>query len=325
MKILLTGATGLLGNNVARALLTAKQHELRLLVRRRDDKSLAGLDAELALGDVRDRQAVERAAEGCQAIIHSAAGVHLGWKKLEEHRGINVEGTRHIVEAAQKNNARLMYVSTVDTLGLGSPSAPADEESPKEGKILCTYVRTKREAEAVVQEAMPLGLDAVVIHPGFMLGPWDWKPSSGRMLLAVARSFTPAAPHGGCSACDVRDVADGVIAALEKAPRGRHYILAGHNIPYYDLWKKMAALTDGRPPFMRDGPLIRLIAGAIGDLYANVTGHEGDVNSATIKMGRQYHYYTSARAEQELGYRIRPLDESILAAWEWFQEYGYVT
>lgn len=323
MRILVTGATGLLGNNLVRSLLATQRHAVRLLVRNRQDKALAGLDVELFDGDVRNREQVLCAAHGCDAIIHSAAGVQLGWTKLDEHRSINVTGTANMVEAARANNARLVHISTVDTLGLGSPSAPADENSPKEGKVLCTYVRTKREAEAVVEEAIRDGVDAVIVHPGFMLGPWDWKPSSGRMLLAVAKTFTPAAPTGGCSACDVRDVAAGVIAALERGERGAHYILAGHNVSYMDLWKQMAAVSGGKPPFLPVGPLLRVLGSTFGDLWTKISGREGDVNSATVKMGSQWHYYSSAKAEGALGYRVRPLETSLRDAWQWFKEHGY--
>ena len=160
-----------------------------------------------------------------------------------------------------------------------------------------------------------------MIHPGFMLGPWDWKPSSGRMLLAVAQQFTPLAPTGGGSACDVRDVAAAVIAALTQAPRGRHYILAGHNIPYFDLWKQMAQVSGGKPPIMRAGPLMRIIGGQFGDLRTRLSGREGDVNTAGVSMSSQWHYYSSQRAEQELGYRVRPLEETLREAWEWLREH----
>lgn len=323
MNILVTGATGLLGNNIVRTLLDQGQHAVRVLVRKRDDKSLTGLNVEVASGDVRDAEAVLQAAAGCQAIIHSAAAVQLGWTKLDEHRQINVAGTRNVLAAAKQNNARLVHISTVDTLGLGAPDAPACEDSPKDGKILCTYVRTKREAEAVVEEAIRDGVDAVIVHPGFMLGPWDWKPSSGRMLLEVAQRFTPLAPTGGCSACDVRDVAAGVVAALERGERGGHYILAGHNVSYFDLWKQMAATSGGKGPVMRAGPLMRVIGGRFGDLMTRLTGREGDINTAGVAMSSQWHYYSSARAEQQLGYRVRPLEDSLRDAWSWFREYGY--
>jgi dihydroflavonol-4-reductase len=143
------------------------------------------------------------------------------------------------------------------------------------------------------------------------------------MLLAVARQFTPIAPTGGCSACDVRDVAEGVLAALEQAPRGRHYILAGHNVSYFDLWKQMAEVSGGQPPRMRAGPLMRVIGGQFGDLRRRLTGHEGDVNTAAVAMSSQWHYYNSDRARRELNFRIRPLDETLRDAWNWLAERGY--
>jgi dihydroflavonol-4-reductase len=322
MKILLTGASGLLGNNILRALLGSGAHSVRVLVRNSSDKSLAGLEVESIAGDVRDAEAVMQAAAGCEAIIHSAGVVQLGWTKLAEHREINVAGTQHVLNAAQANSARLVHISTVDTLGVGTRDTPQTEESPRDNKVPCTYVVTKTEAEKLVDEAAATEtVDAVVIHPGFMLGPWDWKPSSGRMLLAVAREFTPFAPTGGGSACDVRDVAAAVIAALTQAPRGRHYILAGHNIPYFDLWKQMAQVSGGKPPIMRAGPLMRIIGGQFGDLRTRLTGREGDVNTAGVAMSSQWHYYSSQRAEQELGYRVRPLEETLRAAWEWLREH----
>jgi dihydroflavonol-4-reductase len=322
MKLLLTGATGLVGNNVLRALLAHGRHEVRVLARNASDKSLAGLDVEIAPGDVRDAPAVLQAAAGCDAIIHSAGVVQLGWSKLAEHRAINVDGTRHMLAAAQANSARLVHISTVDTLGVSGQEVPQTEESPRANKVPCTYVVTKSEAEALVDKAAAV-VDAVVIHPGFMLGPWDWKPSSGRMLVTVVEQFTPFAPIGGGSVCDVRDVAEGIIAATERAPRGRHYILAGHNIPYFDLWKQMAAVSGGRPPIMRAGPLMRVIGGQFGDLRRRLTGREGDVNTAGVALSSQWHYYSSERAAQELGYQVRPLEASLRDAWQWLVEYGY--
>ena len=321
MNILVTGATGLLGNNIVRALLESGQHRVRVLARNGSDRSLVGLACEVIPGDVRDRDAVAAACRGCTAVIHSAAVVQLGWTKLAEHRQINVVGTENVLAAARDVGARVVHISTVDTLGVGSQTQPLDEDSPREGKVASTYVVTKSEAELVVEAAIAQGLHAVIVHPGFMLGPWDWKPSSGRMLLAVARSKAPFAPIGGGSVCDVRDVAQGTIAALEHGPTGRHYILAGHNLPYFDLWKHMAQITGGRPPLMRAGPLMRIIGSKFGDWRTRLTGHEGDVNSAAVAMSSQWHYYSSQRAQQELGYQIRPLADTLRDAWAWLKDH----
>jgi dihydroflavonol-4-reductase len=144
------------------------------------------------------------------------------------------------------------------------------------------------------------------------------------MLIEVAQRFTPVAPAGGISVCDVRDVAQAIVAALTLAPRGRTFILAGHNLSYLDLWRRIADIAGGSRPLCRSGPLLGLVAGHGGDLWGRITGREPDVNSAGVKLSDQYHYFSSARAERELGYQIRPLEESLRDAWHWFQEHGYV-
>jgi dihydroflavonol-4-reductase len=167
-------------------------------------------------------------------------------------------------------------------------------------------------------------LDAVIVNPGFMLGPWDWKPSSGRMLLEVATRFTPLAPTGGLTSCDVRDVVDGLLAACEKAPTGRQYILAGENLTYQQIWNLFAEVSGGSKPWFRAGPLLRFLGGHGGDLWGRLTGREPDLNSAGVRVTCQFHYYSSARAAAELGYHPRPFRQSVVDAWAWFIEHGYV-
>ena len=217
----------------------------------------------------------------------------------------------------------MVHVSSVDALGLGSEDEPANEDSPIVGKIPCGYVITKREAEVALEEYIKRGLEAPIVNPGFMLGPWDWKPSSGRMLLAVGKTFTPLVPNGGVSACDVRDVCDGILLALDKGESGRRYILAGENLSLFHFWKRMARISGGGAPYARGGKMLPWVAGCMGDLWAKVTGKEGDVNSASVRCANQFHYYSSTRAKQELGYKNRPLDETIADAWQWFQDHGY--
>lgn len=322
---LVTGATGLVGNNVVR-MLCARGQSVRVLVREASNRRpLDGLDLDIAIGDVRDVDSIKRAMTDVSQVIHCAARVHIGWTDLELQRAVNVDGTRNVALAALRANAKMVQVSTVDALGVGSPDVPADEDSPREGKLLCTYVVTKREAEQVFLEEVSRGLHGVIVNPGFMLGPWDWKPSSGRMLLEVAGRFTPLAPTGGCSACDVRDVAAGILAALDRGASGRNYILAGENITYMELWRKIARITGGVPPIRRIAPWTRFVIGRGGDLIGKLTGREPDVNSATVRMSCRYHYYSIERAQTELGYVVRPLEETISDAWNWFQAEGYTS
>lgn len=320
---LVTGATGLVGNNMVRQLLSEGQ-PVRVMVRQESDvRPLAGLEVERVYGDVREPRQVRAACQGARVVVHAAARVHFGWSDLATTRAINVGGTRHVAQASRSQGARMIHVSSVDALAVGSPTQPANEEKPAQGKVDCPYVVTKREAEQAVLAETKKGLDAVIVNPGFMLGPWDWKPSSGRMLLEVAKRFTPLAPSGGLSVCDVRDVVRAIGAAVERGRSGRRYILAGTNLRYYDLWCLMADVAGARRPVGRLGPVLAWLAGTTGDVITRITGHEPDVNSAGIRSASLYHYYSSARAEIELSYQMRPVRESVETAWQWFREHGY--
>lgn len=324
MTTLVTGATGLVGNNVVRRLLAAGQR-VRVLVRSSaSPRPLADLEGlEITLGDVRDPRSVREALRGADRVVHAAAHVHIGWSGLDAAREINVEGTRHVAQAALEAGTRLVHVSSIDALGLSENGAPADEEAPPIGGVPCPYVVTKREAEQVVLELVEQGLSASIVNPGFMIGPYDWKPSSGRMLLSVARGWGLFAPLGMNCFCDVRDVAAGITAALEHGQPGRRYILGGQSLSYFQAWRIFAEVTGATPPVFPIGPLVRRCAGGVGDLVARLTGREGDVNSASTALAAQKRRFTSARAEGELGYQARPLRESAIDAWTWFRQHGY--
>jgi len=324
MVTLVTGATGLLGNNVLRTLLDAGT-EVRVLARENSDaRPFAGLKVQVARGDMRDRDAVARAVEGVSCVIHAAGYVHIGWRGMAQAREINVEGTRSLAEAARATGAKFVHVSSLDALGTSAPGRPNDEETPQVGGVPCPYVLTKREGEQVILNLVAEGLDARIVSPGYMIGPYDWKPSSGRMLLQVARGWGLFAPLGANCYCDVRDVASGIITAAERGSPGRRYILAGPSLSYFQAWRIFAAATGGTPPVFPAGPIVRVAAGLVGDMVTRLTGHEPDVNSAATAIAAQRRNFTSARAERELGYRPRPLLQSATDAWHWFRQNGYV-
>lgn len=321
---LVTGATGLLGNNLVRQLL-AQGKRVRVLARETSSRRpLAGLDVERVIGDVTQAESVRAAMRDVRCVIHAAADTHIGWRDLERQRLINVQGTLNTAAAAREFGARLVHVSSVDALAAAAtPQQLVDESTPDACKLPCTYVVTKRQAEQEVRRQIELGLDAVIVNPGFMLGPWDWKPSSGRMLLSLSKGWTPAAPVGGMSGCDARDVAQATIAAAERAPTGRNFILAGENLSYLSAWR-LFAREAGRPvPLFRMGPLVRYAIGYGGDLWARVSGQERDINSAMLRMSGMYHYYSSDLARRELGYASRPFTETVRDAWQWLREYHY--
>jgi len=322
--VLVTGATGLLGNNVVRQLLD-RGHRVRVLVRESSDpRPLAGLDVEIVRGDIRDADNVRDACKHTRCVIHSAAYVQLGRSRLDLHRAVNVQGSGHVAEAARMAGVRMIHVSSVDALAMGSVREPADEDTPLADPVRCAYAITKREAEQVVLQAVKRGLDGVIVNPGFMLGPWDWKPSSGRMLLEIATGRALFAPRGWFSACDARDVAAGILAAMQQAQTGRRYIMAGESITYLKAWRLFAEVSKARRPWVSVGPVALWFAGMAGDLRTLLTGREPYVNSGAIALARKPKCYSSQRAEMELGYRTRPFRTSVQDAWSWFQENGFV-
>lgn len=324
MPSLVTGATGLLGNNLVRQLL-AEGETVRVLARGGPDRpALRGLDIDFREGDIRDPDAVSAAAAGADAILHCAGFVKIGWREQEMHEAINVQGTAHVAAAAHAEKIRLVHVSTVNALGLSTADQPADEEDYDPDIPPVPYVTSKRAGDERVLRRFDEGLDAVIVHPAFMLGPWDWKPSSGEMLVQLARRFSPVAPTGSFSLCDARDVADGVLRALRRGQSGRRYVLAGHNMTYREAWSRMAEACGRRPPWWPIGPLLRVAGGWGGDLIAKATGREPVINSAAIALGRLHHQFSSARAERELGYSIRPTEETIRDALQWFREHDMI-
>ena len=324
MQVLVTGGTGFVGNNVVRMLLD-HGHEVRVLVRDANPQPCFDcLDVELIEGDICDFESIVFACEGVDAVIHSAAMVHIGWSQLDRQREVNVGGTMNLAKAALSNDIRMVYVSSVDALGIGSEEHPADEDSPRIGKIPCSYVVSKSEAEQELRNFIDDGLDAVIVNPGFMLGPNDWKPSSGRMLLEVAEKNPPIAPSGGMTICHIGDVASGIVAALEKGVAGRNYILGGTRMSYLDAWSVIADAAGNKPPKRKMCIVITTIAGCIGDIISKLSRRESDINSAAIKMGSLFHYYDCSRAIEELDYTITDPRQTVEDAWEWFNENGYV-
>ncbi len=320
---LVTGATGLLGNNIVRLLLD-RGERMRVLMRRdSSQRPITGLDVELALGDVRDEAAVRQACQGVTAVIHCAAYVRIGWTHREVYEQINVGGTRRVAEACLRIGARMVHASSTDVFGGCSLERATDESTPFGNGPLVPYVETKRQAEDVVTVLMRQGLDAVIVNPAFMLGPWDWKPSSGKLLIAVSRGTALLAPRGWLSFCDARDVAAGILAARDRGTAGRRYILAGRTLEWIDLFRLIADVCGVQKPLARGGAFTLNLGGWGGDIYGRLTGTEPDVNSASVAMALLPKNYSSARAITELDYDNRPADETVRDAWNWFHANGY--
>ena len=324
MRILVTGATGFVGNNLIR-LLTQQNFDVIATARPTSNmKSLKGLNVQVKHGDLTDDAFLNDLVKNVDTIVHSAALIQIGWSKLDQSLAVNVNSTRALATAAMQNDVKFIHVSTVDTLAKATRKAPCKEDDREPTKPQCSYVVSKTRGERAILELVDQGLNAVIVHPGFMVGPWDWAPSSGEMMLAIANNWVPFSPGGGCSVVDVRDVADGIINAINRGKRGQRYILGGENMTYLQLWRMMAKTVGKKGPLTSMGwPAARTI-GFFGDVFTRLWGKEGQVNSAALQMGQIYHYYDSRKAIDELGYKISDVASALQDAWAWFKEYGYV-
>ncbi len=320
--IFVTGGTGLLGNCIVRELLN-RRLPVRVLCRDGTSRTaFDGLDVEIVTGDLSSTEVLNKSIAGCSAVIHCAALIHLGWHKLAQSRQANVVGTQTIVDACLQHSARLVYISTVDTLpaarGLSEPIGERGINGIP--NVNCSYVVSKKEAEQVVRTAIEQsGLDAVVMHPGFMLGPYDWKPSSGRMFLQVVNSPVLFATSGGCSLCDSRNVAAACVNAIELGQTGQHYILAGENLSYLDLWERMMRIAGKPKRALHLDRVVQIYSVAVDCFFRIFPAREGDINGATIAMGNLKHYYSSAKAQRELNYIPLISDANLAEIWDWLQ------
>ena len=328
MKIFVTGATGFLGSHVARQLL-ARGTELRLLVRptsRLDN--IADLAAERVTGDLRDVKSLRQGMAGCEFVFHVAADYRLWAPQRQELYQSNVDGTRNILEAARDSGVRrVIYTSSVATMGFGNNGHLTDERSPVAlSHMIGDYKRSKFMAEQWALEAGRSGQNVVLVNPTTPVGERDIKPTpSGQIILDFLRRKFPAYVDTGLNLVDVVDCAEGHLLAMEKAQPGERYILGGENLTLKQILDKLAAITGLASPKSKLPYAVALATGVVDTL---VTGkmlkREPRVTIDAVRMGRKKMFVTSAKAERELGWKSRPVEEALRRAVDWFKANGYV-
>lgn len=320
--ILITGATGLLGNNVVRRALQGGLDAAALVRPESSQRPFEGLAMPRIAVDLARDDLGKMLGQG-DIVVHCAARVAIGSRDLDGFRADNVVPTARLAAACREAGARLVHVSTVDTLVWGTAELPGDETPGAAEPVPTAYSISKREAEAALLAEVDRGLDAVIVHPAYMLGPWDWKPSSGRMMLEVAKTPLAVAPPGGNDFCHVEDVADGVIAAALRPSAGGRYILGGEALTYAAAFRLMREIA-GRGLAVATAPawLVRAL-GRCGDALAALTGREPALNGASAAIACLPHHFSSARAIRDLGYRPRPARAAMTDAWAWFRAHGY--
>lgn len=318
-----------MGSHVARVL-AEQGAELRLLLRSESNpKNIQDLKADRVLGDLRDPGSIEKAMSGCDTVFHVAADYRLWVRDPEEMYLANVEGTRALLEAARRNRVkRVIYTSSVATMGFTSSAQLTDEDSPVSlANMIGHYKRSKFLAEEVAVAAGKSGMDVVIVNPTTPVGEQDIKPTpTGRIILDFLKRKFPAYVDTGLNLVDVTECARGHILAMEKGRRGERYILGGENLTLKQILDKLSAITGLPSPKIKVPYWVALATGVVDQVVTGyIRGREPRATIDAVRMGRKKMFVSSTKAECELGWKRVPVDAALQQAAIWFQSNGYVT
>ncbi len=323
-----TGASGLLGSNLA-AELVAQGHTVTATRRpSTDTSSLADLPVEWVCADLGSPAGLRDVFAGADVVFHCAAFVSTRRRITPATSAVNVDGTRAVVEAAiAADTPRLVHTSTANTIGPTPDGTPADEQTPwamDQAGLAGAYPVTKWRGELLVQEACDR-VDAVIVNPTYLVGPRDARPSSGRLIVEIANHKIPLWTPGYNNFADVREVARGMIAAWLHGGRGERYILGGQELTYRDYIERVARVVGVNPPRKRLPHPLAWIGGKAGDLLELITDREVTVNSMSVRYAFTDRYrYRSDKAVRELGYVLAPIEPAIRDAVIWFRARGMI-
>ena len=325
--VLVTGVAGFLGSAVARAL-AAQGRQVRGVVRASSPRAnLADFPGELVEADLRDADGVARAMQGVSTLYHVAADYRLWARDPEEIVRNNRVMTEAVMRAALNAKVeKIVYTSSVATL-LPDPAGPADERRPANpGQATGAYKRSKVVAERTVEWMVAQkGLPAVIVNPSTPIGPRDVHPTpTGRIIVEAANGKMPAYVDSGLNLAHVDDVAQGHLLAEARGRVGERYVLGGQDVPLSDMLREIAHLVGRKPPTVKlpVAPLFPLAW--LAELGGKLSGKEPFLTLDSLRMARHHMYYSSAKAERELGYRARPFTQALADALGWFREAGMI-
>ncbi|HXD46454.1 MAG TPA: hopanoid-associated sugar epimerase [Pseudolabrys sp.] len=325
--VLLTGASGFVGSAVARRL-RAAGFPVRALVRATSPTAhLSDLGLDFVTGDLRDAEAVRRAMVGARHLFHVAADYRMWARNPDEMTQTNVAGTRLLMEEAMRAGVeRVVYTSSVATLAARTDGVSADETMPlTEDKAIGVYKRSKVAAERAVEALIAQGLPAVIVNPSTPIGPRDVKPTpTGRIIVEAASGRMPAFVDTGLNMVHVDDVAEGHVLAFERGRIGERYVLGGQNASLAEILATVAETVGRRPPRIRIPRKALMPFAHVSEAVARVTGREPMLTLDGLRMSKNKMFFSSAKAERELGYRARPYRAGITDAVAWFRSAGYL-
>jgi dihydroflavonol-4-reductase len=327
MRALVTGATGFVGAAVARALIR-EGWQVRALARKGSDRrNVQHLQLEVVEGDLTDNASLERALAECEALFHVAADYRLGAPDPRQLYQTNVEGTRNILDAARRAGVRrIVYTSSVATVGIPKDGSPGNEDTPVGiADMIGHYKRSKYLAEQVVREAaLSSGMPVVIVNPSTPIGPGDVKPTpTGQMVLDAAAGRMPAYVDTGLNIVHVDDVAAGHLLAFQRGAPGERYILGGQDMTLREILVAIAQIVNRKPPSVRLPTGLVLPMAYIAEGFARLTGQPpGRLTVEGVRMSRKRMFFSSDKAQRQLGYQWRPPTDALRDAITWLREQG---
>ncbi len=318
-----TGATGFVGSHVVRQLLR-RGDRVRILARNSSRKSnVEGLGCEIVIGDLRDSMSVPRCVQGCRRVYHVAADYRLWVRNPQEIYDNNVGGTRNLLSACcEAGVEKVVYTSTVGTIGIRSDGVPADEDSPvRLDDMIGHYKRSKFMAEQVALEFAASGLPVVIVNPTTPVGAGDIRPTpTGKIILDFIRGRLPAYVDTGLNIVGVEDVARGHLLAEEKGRTAERYILGGENWSLEEILEALARIVGRRMPRLHMPYAAALLMGYLDSFFTGtVMRREPFIPLEGVKMARYKMYVSSEKARRTLGYDPRPVGEALKEAVEYFR------
>jgi dihydroflavonol-4-reductase len=323
--VLVTGASGFVGAHVVRALLREGAATRALVREHADLRALAGLDCELVHGDLRDREAVERAVRGCDEVYHLAADYRLWVIDPAPMYAANVEGTRNLLSAAQRARVRrIVHTSTVGTLGIPHGGIGCEDTPVTLANMVGAYKRSKFLAEQEALKAAGEGVPVVIVNPSTPVGPLDYKPTpTGRIIVDFLNRRMPAYVDTGLNLADVEDVARGHLLAAAHGVVGAKYILGGENLTLAEMLARLARLS-GLPAPRVKLPYAFAWGFAVGAeaVARTITRRPPRASLTEVRMARKRMFFDSAKARAALGYHPGPIDAALTRAIEFFRETG---
>jgi dihydroflavonol-4-reductase len=327
VRVFITGATGFVGGHVARTY-ASEGASLRLLTRQTSRlDSLAGIDADTVVGDLREPEKLRSALTGCDALAHVAADYRLWVRDPDEMYAANVDGTRELLKIAREVGVqRVVYTSSVATMGFKSDGSIVNEETPVSlADMIGHYKRSKFLGEQEALQAAQAGQHVMILNPTTPIGPGDAKPTpTGRIVVDFLNKKFPAYVDTGLNLVDVDEVARMHVVALEKGTPGERYILGGENLTLKQILDRMSSITGVPSPTMK---VPHAVAMAFAFFDENFTGRlRGKEPRATVeavRMGQKTMFASSAKAERDLGFKVLPVYHALRSAIDWFITHGY--